>query len=120
MDTSTRAARDVDRMLRRELVVSLATPVGGLVTLGIGIALVPLRTHLGVPAVVSIFAIVIIAATLVGTPGAGLTCAAIAALSSDFFLRAPYGTLHTGRPAFWRAMAAYLSLAALVGLRVRR
>ena len=116
MDTSTpRVEPRPDDDLRSELVRSLGMPVGSLGALSLGIALVPVRGLLSTPVVIVVFTAVVATTALVGGRGAGMTCAVVAGLSIDSFLRRPYGVLDLDQPAFWWSTALLVVVAILAG-----
>lgn len=107
MDTSTRrAVRRASGDLRRELVRSMALPVGSMAALGLTIALVPLRAHVARPALLVVVLVLVLATTLAGGRSSGLVCALVAGLGFDSFLTVPYGELRPDRLAFWSTTGA--------------
>ena len=121
MDTSTRApARGVDADLRRELIRSLALPVGGAAALALPIAMIPVRSHLSRPLSMLPAAVLVLVVALIGGRAAGIVAALVAGLSVDSFLHEPYGVLSLYQWAFWSSTAALVVVAVVVGVRSPR
>jgi len=112
MPTSTRRSSDeVDVALRRELVRSMAFPVGGLSAFGLAAALVPVRHHVARPAVLVPFAVLVLLTTALGGRAAGAYCAGVAGLAVDSFLHPPYPELELDRAGFWWSTLALVAVA---------
>jgi len=103
----------VDADLRRQLVRSMALPVGSLSAFGLAVALVPVRQHVHMPAVVVPFVAVVLVTALVGGRVAGAYCATVSAFAVDAFLRPPYPVV-TFDAEFWLTLAALAAVALLV------
>jgi hypothetical protein len=121
MDTSTRSAvHGLDADLRRELVRSLATPVGGAVAMTLAICLIPVRSHLSRPLTLLPFAALVIVVSIVGGARSGSACAVVAGMAIDSFLHRPYGVLDLGQWAFWSSTIGLVVAALVAGARPSR
>jgi hypothetical protein len=121
VDTRTRVGvLGLDGDLRRQLVRSLAAPVGSATALGLAVGLIPFRHHLSRPVVLAPFAVLVIATALVGGAGAGALCGLVSGLAIDSFLHRPYGVLSLDQWAFWSSMAGLVVAGLVVGIPRRR
>lgn len=119
MDRSTRSAKPATvGDLRRELVASLALPVGSAVALGLPMFLSPLRSLLPRAVLMAVISLVVAVTGFVGGRGTALTAAGVAALSFDAFLTETHGEIRPNRMAFWTAMAAFM-VVGLLGSALR-
>jgi hypothetical protein len=87
--------------------------VGILGTIGLGVALIPLRSVTSASNLAFLFLIFTVVIAEVGGRGAGLATAVVAALSLNFFLTEPYLTLNIDKPDDIVAFAA-LAVSGLV------
>jgi hypothetical protein len=117
MDTSTRGLARADGDLRLQLLRSLVAPTGTMIALGLAVALIPIRTHLGRPLVLLPFAVLVLATSAAAGVLAGAACALVASMSIDTFLHRPYGVLGIGHLPFWSSAALLLALAMIAGAR---
>ena len=116
MDISTRHRVDAaEADLRRELIRSLAMPVGGGAALVLAVALIPVRSMLSRPLTLVPFVVLVIAVSLVGGAWSGCVTAVVAGLAFDSFLHEPYGVLSLDQWAFWSSTGALVVLAIVTG-----
>lgn len=114
MDESTTSAEPTTvGDLHRELVTSLALPVGSSVVLVLPMFLSPLRSLLPRAVLVAVIGVVALLTGLLGGRGAALSAAGVAALSFDAFLTETHGSLRPGRLAFWTTLATFVFVALL-------
>jgi two-component system sensor histidine kinase KdpD len=103
--------------MRRTL---MGSAVGVLASVGLGAAMVPLRSHLSLATSGLALVIPVVAGVTVGGFNAGLVSAAAGFLVYDFALIPPYYTLTVGAARNWAALAVYVIVMALVSRVVAR
>jgi K+-sensing histidine kinase KdpD len=118
MDTSTgRAVGDATGELRRELVRSMATPVGAALAIGLPMALSPLRTVVGRGPLLAVLAGLVIVVARIGGTWSGVIAAGAGAMAFDTFLTAHRGELRVDRVSFWLTLALLALLAVVTAKR---
>lgn len=107
------------RELRRELVRSLALPVGPAAAFALAVLLIPARGHVGGPSLLAVFVPLVLAATLVGGRWAGVVSALVTGMAFDSFLHPPYGVLSLDQSSFWISTTSLVGFALVVDMRLR-
>jgi hypothetical protein len=85
-------------MTRQDPESSLWVALGGIGAIGLGVALIPLRSITSASNLAFVFLILTVVIAEVGGRTAGLTTAIVSALSLNFFLTEPYLTLAIDKP----------------------
>jgi K+-sensing histidine kinase KdpD len=98
---SARAGRGVTGDVRRELLESMATPVGSACALVLPMFLAPLRGLVGRTPLLAIVAVLVAVVAVVGGRWPGVTASGVGALSADAFLTAHRGAIHPEHLQFW-------------------
>jgi two-component system sensor histidine kinase KdpD len=97
--------------VRKTLVGSI---VGVLTALGLGAAMVPLRSHLSIATTGLVLVVPVVAGVIVGGLGAGVTSVAAGFLIYDYAFIPPYYTLTVGSAQNWVALGVYAVVMLLV------
>jgi two-component system sensor histidine kinase KdpD len=88
--------------------------VGILAAVGLGAAIVPLRSHLSVATTALLLVVPVVAGVIVGGLGAGITSVLAGFLVYDFVCIPPYYTLTVGTAENWVALGVYAVVMLLV------
>ena len=94
--------------------------VGVLAALGLGAALVPVRSHLSVATVGLVLVVPVVSGVVVGGLVAGVASVAAGFLVYDFLFIPPYYTLSVGSAQNWVGLAVYVVVMLLVAQVVAR
>ncbi len=97
--------------MRRQFV---GAAVGVLIALGLGAAMLPLRSHLSIATSALVLVIPVVAGVVAGGFVAGLVSVAAGFLVYDFAFIPPYGTLTVGNGQYWVALGVYAVVMVLV------
>jgi two-component system sensor histidine kinase KdpD len=97
--------------MRRQFV---GAAVGVLVALGLGAAMLPLRSHLSIATSALVLVIPVVAGVVTGGFVAGLVSVAAGFLVYDLAFIPPYGTLTVGNGQYWVALGVYAVVMVLV------
>lgn len=88
--------------------------VGVLIAVGLGAAMLPLRSHLSVASTALVLVVPVVAGVIVGGLGSGVISVAAGFLVFDFAFVPPYYTLTVGTPQNWVALGVYAVVMLLV------
>ena len=98
----------------------IGSAIGVLSSLGLGAALVPVRTHLAIATAALVLVVPVVAGVVTGGLTAGLVSVVAGFLVYDYLFVPPYGTLTVGSSQNWAALGVFVLVMVLVAQVVAR
>ena len=98
----------------------VGSTVGVVLSIGFGLAMVPLRSHLSIATAALVLVVPVVAAVMIGGFRAGMVSVVAGFLVYDLGFVPPYGTLTVGSTQDWVALGVYAVVMLLVAQVVSR